>query len=355
MGRHLISLIDGTRVSASQASGYASYSNVYELAHLLQLRDQSDDGRPQVVFYSSGISSQPDTRDFRDLITGNTIQSQIIDQYTSICANYDFSDPDIQKDKIYIFGFSRGAMAARALAALISEYGLLNPKHIRDVPEVIKAWQNRKPASDEIDLHRVEIEFVGIFDAVMGGIERMAMFNPIRFPDHELSQNVKHAVHILSIDENRRMFKPKPWSSKKEILAGTLFKQVWMPGVHSDVGGTANSVWGRSSLLAMIYYVDKYTNLTLDENWVKRKRKNLKESVDNNKIYIDLNKTVFSTKRKPFGKNDAREFYHPIVDMIKKFNYQGKSGYPWKEKIFEDNFGSLNIDSELESYFRSFM
>ena len=71
MSRHLISLIDGTMVSASQAAGYMSYSNVYELGYLLQLRDTSEDGKPQVVFYTSGISSQPDTRDMANLITGN--------------------------------------------------------------------------------------------------------------------------------------------------------------------------------------------------------------------------------------------------------------------------------------------
>lgn len=37
MGRHLICLINGTKVSANQASEYQGYSNVYELAYMLQL------------------------------------------------------------------------------------------------------------------------------------------------------------------------------------------------------------------------------------------------------------------------------------------------------------------------------
>jgi uncharacterized protein (DUF2235 family) len=151
MSRHLISLIDGTMVSASQAAGYTSYSNVYELGYLLQLRDTSEDGRPQVVFYTSGISSQPDTRDMANLITGNSIYSQILDQYTNICANYDFDEEDEKKkDKIYIFGFSRGAMAARALCGLICTYGLLKPGDIRAAPAVVAAWQERRNAPDDM-------------------------------------------------------------------------------------------------------------------------------------------------------------------------------------------------------------
>jgi hypothetical protein len=50
MSRHMICLVDGTKVSASQASEYEGYSNVYELAYMLQLKDRSEDGRPQIVF-----------------------------------------------------------------------------------------------------------------------------------------------------------------------------------------------------------------------------------------------------------------------------------------------------------------
>ena len=60
MPRNLISLIDGTMVLASRTEQYGSYSNIFELACLLQLSDRSEDGSPQIVFYTSGISSQPD-------------------------------------------------------------------------------------------------------------------------------------------------------------------------------------------------------------------------------------------------------------------------------------------------------
>lgn len=352
MGRHLISLIDGTAVSASQAHGYASYSNVYELAHLLKLKGKSEDGRPQVVFYSSGISSQPDTKDIVNLATGNSIQSQIIDQYTSICANFDFHSGS-QADSIYIFGFSRGGMAARALAGLISTYGLLHPRDIRAIPEVMKAWQAGKTLPDEITLTPVQIEFVGIFDAVMGGLERMRAFNPIKFPNHVLTQNVKHAVHLLAIDENRYLFKPKPWSSRTRT--GGLFKQIWIPGVHSDIGGTGNTVWGRTALLTMTHYIDRYTDLAIDDEWLKRKETNLRNSVNGGMIFIDTHKRILSTKRRPIGANDACEFYHPIIDMINTWNYNDKRNFEWKDKVYERNFSSLNPEESIRKYFSNIL
>lgn len=348
MGRHLISLIDGTAVSASQTQGYTSYSNVYELAHLLKLKGRSDDGRPQVVFYSSGISSQPDTKDIINLATGNSIQSQIIDQYTSICANFDFHAAD-QADKIYIFGFSRGGMAARALAGLISTYGLLHPRDIRAIPEVMKAWQAGKTLPDEITITPVKIEFVGIFDAVMGGLERMRAFNPINFPNHVLTKNVNHAVHLLAIDENRYLFKPKPWSAR--VKRAGLFKQVWLPGVHSDVGGTGNTVWGRTALLTMTHYIEKYTDLAIDEDWLKRKEVNLSNSVSGGMIFVDTHKRVISIQRRPIGTDDACEYYHPIIDLIPNWTYNGKTDFAWKNKIYERRFASLHVEQGLKAYF----
>jgi uncharacterized protein (DUF2235 family) len=37
-------------------------------------------------------------------------------------------------DKIYIFGFSRGAYTARALAGMIQRVGLLNPGNYNQIP-----------------------------------------------------------------------------------------------------------------------------------------------------------------------------------------------------------------------------
>ena len=364
MSRHLISLIDGTMVSASQAAGFASYSNVYELGYLLQLRDTSEDGKPQVVFYTSGISSQPGTRDAISLITGNPIYSQIVDQYTNICANYDFSEKDeAKKDKIYIFGFSRGAMAARALAGLICTYGLLKPGDIRAAPAVVAAWQQRRNAPDEIELHEAGVEFIGVFDSVMGGIEGMKMFNPIRFPDGLVPSGCKHAIQILAIDEDRRFFKPKIWEGRMDCPMGEGkcgYRQIWMPGVHSDVGGTGNTVWGRAAMLTMMHYIDTWTQLTLDKEWRTRKEKNLRKSIKENMIFVERHRPFapFRMSRAPSSAADTAECYHPIVDFVKRWNVDGKANYDWKTKEFDARFKTLTsreVEPGLYDYFEGIL
>lgn len=362
--RHLVSLIDGTMISASQAPGFTSYSNVYELGYLLKLRTLSQDGHPQIGFYTSGISSQPDTRDTLDMITGSSIYSQIVDQYTNICANYDFDEADEDdRDRIYIFGYSRGGMAARALAGLICAYGLLKPRDIRAAPAVVAAWQQRQNPPDEIDLHPASVEFLGVFDSVMGGVERMKMFNPIRFPDALVPKGCKNAVHLLAIDEDRRFFKAKLWDGRKgghDSSQPGGFHQIWMPGVHADVGGTGNNVWGRAAMLTMMHFIDRYTDLTLDDDWRKDKESKLKTSIDEGRIFVKRHRPIhpFRLSRVPIATEATAESYHPIIDMIDSWTVDEKEGFDWRGQCFSPHFSGLESkakEPELHEYFNRFL
>lgn len=363
MPRNLISLIDGTMVSASRTGGYESYSNVFELACLLQLTDRSADGSAQIVFYTSGISSQPDTSSTYNLVTGNSIKSQIVDQYTNICANFDFEGAQAGKpDKIYLFGFSRGAMAIRALAGLIGEFGLLHPRDIRHLPVILDLWdrtRGRGSVPDPIRLHPVEVEFVGLFDSVMGGVEWLPLFNPVRFKNGRFPGRCKHGVQILAIDENRQFFKPKPWqgispgmTASGDECADRYLRQIWMPGVHSDVGGTADPVWGRASLLAMTFYLNKLTDLHLDAHWLAEKERNLRASIKDGRLFIRRHKGVFTRFiRKPSGKDEQSERRHPIGEKFHSLNYDGRESYDWRGRILNQHFDQLGMDEDLEQYF----
>ncbi len=363
MARNLISLIDGTMVSASRTGGYDSYSNVFELACLLQLNDRSSDGSPQIVFYTSGISSQPDTSNAYNLITGNSIKSQIVDQYTNICSNFDFDSAlSGRPDKIYLFGFSRGAMAIRALAGLIAEFGLLHPRDIRYLPIILDRWdrtQGRGSVPDHIRLFQVEVDFVGLFDSVMGGVEWLPLFNPIRFSNSRFPGRCRNGIHILAIDENRRYFKPKPWHGRSpaKTAAGDpcddqFLRQIWMPGVHSDIGGTADPVWGRASLLAMTFYLDKLTNLGLNEEWLREKEKNLRESISDGRLFIRPHRGPFSRfVRRPSGIEEHGERSHPLGNKIGTLNYRGKEDFDWRRSIFQSHFDIIRIDEDLRKYF----
>ncbi len=55
-----------------------------------------------------------------------------------------------------------------------------------------------------------------------------------RFHDTALSPLVSHARHAVALDEKRASFAPTLWS---DVKSTTDMKQIWFPGVHSDVGG----------------------------------------------------------------------------------------------------------------------
>jgi uncharacterized protein (DUF2235 family) len=362
--RNLISLIDGTRISASQTYDNKSYSNVFELACLLQLDDGADSKTPQIVFYTSGIASQPDTSSIFNLLTGNSIRSQVVDQYTNICANFNFEEAvKGNPDRIYLFGFSRGAMAVRAVASLIAEFGLLHPRDIRFLPQILDKWDKSLGAGslpDHIRRVNAEIDFIGLFDPVMGGLSGLSMFNPIRFHNSQLPAKCKHGVQILSIDENRFYFEPKRWEgalpgrrADGSAAPKRYLKQIWMPGVHADVGGTGHQVWGRAALLAMIFYIDHKTTLGLDRNWIKEKEHNLRAAIDHGNLMIEPHRVFMPAYvRKPSNKSDWHERRHPICDQLDALNYDGSKDYNWRELVFDRYFQRLDADKDLAAYFR---
>src|SRR5690554_742085 len=80
--------------------------------------------------------------------------------------------------------------------------------------------------------------FIGVFDTV-GALGIPAPFlgtlgtSRYLFHDTEPSRIINHARHAVAIDEMRQDFEPTLWSPK----AGIDLKQVWLAGVHTDIGG----------------------------------------------------------------------------------------------------------------------
>jgi len=84
------------------------------------------------------------------------------------------------------------------------------------------------------------VKMVGVWDTVgalgipLRGL-RAVNREEFQFLDTDLNPAVKYAFHALAIDEHRSPFEPTLWNSVP--LAGQTVRQVWFPGVHSDVGG----------------------------------------------------------------------------------------------------------------------
>jgi hypothetical protein len=94
---------------------------------------------------------------------------------------------------------------------------------------------------------RINIKAIGVWDTVGAlGIPRIPIFEALglqsrsmhdySFYDTRLSACVENAFQALALDEHRAPFAPALWE-KGPDNERTNLKQVWFPGVHSNVGG----------------------------------------------------------------------------------------------------------------------
>jgi len=198
-------------------------------------------GVNQHVFYDWGVGSY-----YNKVIggvTGSGIQKNIVDAYRYLVENY------AEGDRIYLFGFSRGAYTVRAVCGLINNCGILRRP---DAQLIAQAWKIYKsPSKDnhpngsnavafrEDHCHAEKaVHFVGVWDTVGAlGIPFSVMGlldSHDEFYDTKMGSNVRIARHALAIDEQREDFSPTIWTPRP----GVDLKQVWFAGVHSDIGGS---------------------------------------------------------------------------------------------------------------------
>jgi uncharacterized protein (DUF2235 family) len=152
-------------------------------------------------------------------------------------------------DRIFLFGYSRGAFAARSLAGVIDRVGLLRPDSATE-RNVTLAWRYyRRDAPTAIErtftsrhCHaRAEVEMIGAFDTVKAlGIRLPLLWRwsepRHEFHSHRLSPIVRHGFHALALDETRVAFAPVLWETGSGDWQGRV-DQVWFRGAHGDVGG----------------------------------------------------------------------------------------------------------------------
>ena len=161
--------------------------------------------------------------------TGTGTSERIRDAYRFLAERYH------QGDRIYGFGFSRGAFAIRSLAGFIDLAGM--PKQPRalkeeEVLEIYDAYMDGKLV-DKARYGTIDtmIEFIGVWDTVgalafgrtLGNFHRI---NP---------GNVKRVAHALALDEERQRFEPSFWDAP--ATAATQVEEVWFSGCHTNIGG----------------------------------------------------------------------------------------------------------------------
>ncbi len=251
--KKIVLLSDGTGNSAAKKNK----TNVWRLYRALDLH------RPdQIAMYDDGVGSQKFLI-FKILGGGFGwgLKQNVIELYKFLCRTYKTDRTDEGSDKIYLFGFSRGAFTVRILAGLIAECGLCTDNvSERDLDKKVRhnysVYRNRFRRWTIFGLFacnrhrqayttiRPTIEFIGVWDTVDAygfPIDELAelwdkFIYPIRFPDQQLSGTVLKACHAVSIDDERHSFHPVLWDESKESEPNRI-EQVWFSGVHADVGG----------------------------------------------------------------------------------------------------------------------
>lgn len=198
-------------------------------------------GLTQQVFYDWGLGSYHSS--ISAGVTGKGIHKNIIDGYRYIVQNYAVGD------KIFLFGFSRGAYTVRALCGLINNCGIIKRADAKLIESAWKIYKSTvrkcsprgskavKFRSDHAHASR-SVHFVGVWDTVGALGIPFSMMGLLdgkdEFYDTKMGSNVTIARHALAIDEERSDFEPTIWKPK----AGVDLRQVWFAGVHADIGGS---------------------------------------------------------------------------------------------------------------------
>ena len=173
---------------------------------------------------------------------GLGLDVKIMDGYRHLADVYE------DGDRVYLFGFSRGAYSARSLIGLIRKCGLVHREYSGMTQQAYELYRNRSLPHDcpntcefrKRYAREIPIHTVGLFDSVgaLGvPLSSFAGYNRTRYEFHDvrMSSNVDHAYHALAVDEHRIAFQATLWDPPAPL--DQFLEQRWFVGSHSDVGG----------------------------------------------------------------------------------------------------------------------
>lgn len=268
-GRNIVLLSDGT----GNSSGKLFKTNVWRVYDCLDLSNAR-----QIASYDDGVG----TSSVKPLAVlggafGWGLKRNVLALYMFLCLNYR------PGDRVYAFGFSRGAFTIRVLTKFVLSQKLVDDPMSNDDlrNKAIRLYRRfRNEQTSHLGLHTLarpfrdfliflkdcisgqrsemrdiktielpQIEFLGLWDTVdayglpvaeLGkGVDERIW--PLSLNDAVLDGRIKKACHALSIDDRRTTFHPLLWDESDTPLAqhtdDERLTQVWFVGAHANVGG----------------------------------------------------------------------------------------------------------------------
>lgn len=254
MARNLVVCLDGTRNEPEM--GTTNVVRAFDIA----VKDKR-----QLAYYDPGVGTMgarsATTRVGKSLtvlsglVMGHGIKENLEEVYTWLMRNYGAGD------RIFVFGFSRGAYTALALSGMLRAVGLLRPGADNLVPYALELYAqhgNDHPTKEDdkeffgrysrfnetfgnpdFNPFAKKVYYLGIWDTVksVGWFNWRAKYEEARWPFTNNVLGVHYARHALAIHEKRWGYAPYRLDPHEIDKRKGDLREMWFKGVHSDVGG----------------------------------------------------------------------------------------------------------------------
>lgn len=218
-----------------------SYANYYSNVAILEfLNENIDKNKRQVSIYVEGIGTTDDSSDDMQGYAFGSGTTGVVDRVIAGIGRLTErlkklplkKDNYIERVVIDVYGFSRGAAAARHFVSRRTNLHRF---------QIFRTTLGKSLKIE--DENEIIFRFVGLFDTVSSFQEGHPIYDNVGYHnfrndvaelDLAMGGTVRKAVHLTAGDENRTNFALTTIDST--VKAGKGF-ELRMPGAHSDVGG----------------------------------------------------------------------------------------------------------------------
>lgn len=287
-------------------------------------------GRSVSVYYQPGLQWSQ-WRKLGDILAGRGINRQIKAAYSWLSSRYQ------PGDRIFLFGYSRGAFAVRSLAGVIDRVGLLRKEAAteRNVRDAYRHYRYTPDSAAAVDFRRlhchrdVPIEMIGVWDTVKSlGLNAPLIWRfsvpKHAFHNHALGPNVKHGFHALARNETRAAYTPVMWDGDADRLV-----QMWFRGTHGDVGGQLGGyeVARPLSNISLVWMLEQAERVGLDLPTGWKRRFPQDAHAPSTGAFRGMGRWLIARKSRQVGR-DANERVHPSVSVGRQSEPKRLFGMP---------------------------